>query len=215
MHVAIGATVMRRPKVSGFKRRVSMEDGSMSFIPNAVSAPRGFLAVVFSMLLAAALLHPGATAAQEVKQIKLTDKHIQGYVGAAKDMARLYAGANPDQPNPKVDAQAAAVAKKNGFASLGEYDDASMNISMIMAGIDPQTKKFTEPPEQLKKQIADLKADKSVPDAEKKEDLAQLEAAVKNTKPVQFKENIALVLKHYDKLAPLMQEQDSSPRPAD
>jgi hypothetical protein len=192
-----------------------MEDGSMSFIPNAVSAPRRFLAVVFSMLLAAALLHPGATAAQEVKQIKLTDKHIQGYVGASKDMARLYAGANPDQPNPKVDAQAAAVAKKNGFASLGEYDDASMNISMIMAGIDPQTKKFTEPPEQLKKQIADLKADKSVPDAEKKEDLAQLEAAVKNTKPVQFKENIALVLKHYDKLAPLMQEQDSSPRPAD
>jgi hypothetical protein len=90
-----------------------------------------------------------------------------------------------------------------------------MNISMIMAGIDPQTKKFTEPPEQLKKQIEDLKADKSVPDAEKKEDLAQLEAAVKNTKPVQFKENIALVLKHYDKLAPLMQEQDSSPRPAD
>ena len=187
----------------------------MSFIPNAVSAPRRFLAVVFSMLLAAALLHPGATAAQEVKQIKLTDKHIQGYVGAAKDMARLYAGANPDQPNPKVDAQAAAVAKKNGFASLDEYDNASMNISMIMAGIDPQTKKFAEPPEQLKKQIADLKADKSVPDAEKKEDLAQLEAAVKNTKPVQFKENIALVLKHYDKLAPLMQEQDSSPRPAD
>ena len=187
----------------------------MSFIPNAVSAPRGFLAVAFSMLLAAALFHPGATAAQEVKQIKLTDKHIQGYVGASKDMARLYAGANPDQPNPKVDAQAAAVAKKNGFASLGEYDDASMNISMIMAGIDPQTKKFTEPPEQIKKQIADLKADKSVPDAEKKEDLAQLEAAVKNTKPVQFKENIALVLKHYDKLAPLMQEQDSSPRPAD
>jgi hypothetical protein len=34
-------------------------------------------------------------------------------------------------------AQAAAVAKKNGFASLAEYDDASMNISMIMSGIDP------------------------------------------------------------------------------
>ena len=186
----------------------------MSLVPN-VSAPRGFLAVAFSMFLAAALLHPGVTAAQEVKQIKLTEKHIQGFVGASKDMARLYAGANPDQPNPKVDAQAAAVAKKNGFASLGEYDDASMNISLIMAGIDPQTKKFTEPPEQLKKQIADLKADKSVPDAEKKEDLTQLEAALKNAKPVQFKENIALVLKHYNQLAPLMEEQGSSPRPAD
>ena len=187
----------------------------MSFIPNAVPPPRGFLAVVFSMLLAAALLHPGAAAAQEVKQIKLTDKHIQGFVGAAKDMARLYAGANPDQPNPKVEAQAAAVAKKNGFASLDEYDNASMNISMIMAGIDPQTKKFAEPPEQLKKQIADLKADKSVPEAEKKEDLAQLDAALKNAKPIQFKENIALVLKNYDKLAPLMEEQGSGPRPAD
>jgi hypothetical protein len=192
-----------------------MEDDPMSLVPNAVSAPPGFLAVAFSMFLAAALLHPGATAAQEVKQIKLTEKQIQGFVGASKDMARLYAGANPDQPNPKVDAQAAAVAKKNGFASLGEYDDASMNISLIMSGIDPQTKKFTEPPEQLKKQIADLKADKSVPDAEKKEDLTQLEAALKNAKPVQFKENIALVLKHYNQLAPLMEEQGSSPRPAD
>jgi hypothetical protein len=187
----------------------------MSLVANTVSAPRGSLAVVFSMFLAGALLHPGATAAQEVKQIKLTEKHIQGFVGAAKDMARLYAGANPDQPNPKVEAQAAAVAKKNGFASLGEYDDASMNISLIMAGIDPQTKKFTEPPEQLKKQIADLKADKSVPEAEKKEDLAQLDAALKNAKPVQFKENIALVLKHYNQLAPLMEEQGSGPRPAD
>jgi hypothetical protein len=187
----------------------------MSFIPNAVFPPRGFLAVAFSMLLAAALLHPGPTAAQEVKQIKLTEKHIQGFVGAAKDMARLYAGANPDQPNPKVEAQAAAVAKKNGFASLDEYDNASMNISMIMAGIDPQTKKFAEPPEQLKKQIADLKADKSVPEAEKKQDLAQLDAALKNAKPVQFKDNIALVLKHYDQLAPLMEDQGSSPRPAD
>jgi len=192
-----------------------MEDDPMSLVPNAVSAPRGFLAVAFSMFLAAALLHPGATAAQELKQIKLTEKQIQGFVGASKDMARLYVGANPDQPNPKVDAQAAAVAKKNGFASLGEYDDASMNISLIMAGIDPQTKKFTEPPEQLKKQIAGLKADKSVPEAEKKEELAQLDAALKNAKPVQFKENIALVLKNYDKLAPLMQEQESGQRPAD
>jgi hypothetical protein len=187
----------------------------MSFIPNSVSAPRASWAVASSMLLAAALFHPGATSAQEIKQIKLTEKHVQGFVGAAKDMARLYAGTNPDQPNPKVEAQAAAVAKKNGFASLDEYDNASMNISMIMAGIDPQTKKFSEPPEQLRKQIAALKADKSVPEAEKKEDLAQLDAALKNAKPVQFKDNIALVLKHYDQLAPLMEEQGSGPRPAD
>ena len=130
-------------------------------------------------------------------------------------MARLYDGADPGKPDPKVDAQAAAVAKKNGFASLAEYDGASMNISMIMFGIDPQTKKFTEPPDQIKKQIAALKIDKSVSEAEKKEELAELEAALKNAKPIQFKENVALVLKYFDKLAPLMPEQDSNLRPAD
>ncbi len=78
---------------------------------------------------------------------------------------------------------------------------------MIMSGIDQQTKKFTELPEQIKQQIAAVKSDKSVPEAQKKEDLAQLDAALKETKPIQFKENIALVLKHFDRLFQLMQEQ--------
>jgi hypothetical protein len=192
-----------------------MED-HMSLIRNgyAVSARWEFLGVLFSALLTLALFDPGAATAQEVKQIKLTEKHIQGFMAASKDMARLYDGADLNKPDPKVDAQAAAIAKKNGFASLAEYDGASMNISIIMFGIDPQTKTFTEPPDQIKKQIAALKIDKSVSEAEKKEDMAELEAALKNAKPVQFKENIALVLKYFDKLAPLMPEQDSN-RPAD
>jgi hypothetical protein len=194
-----------------------MEDHVMSLIRNgyAVSTRQGVMGVMFSALLALALFEPGAASAQEVKQIKLTEKHIQGFMAAFKDMAKLYDGANPDKPDPRVEAQAAAIAKKNGFASLAEYDDAWMNISMIMYGIDPQTKKFTEPPEQIKNEIAALNADKSVSEAEKQEDLAQLEAALKNAKPVQFKENISLVLKYFDKLAPLMQEQDSNLRPAD
>jgi hypothetical protein len=193
------------------------EDHAMSLIRNgyAVSTRRGFLGALFPALLALALFDSGAIAAQEVNQIKLTEKHIQGFMAASKDMAKLYDGANADQPDPKVEAQAGAVAKKNGFASLAEYEDASMNIAMIMSGIDPQTKKFTEPPEQIKREIAALKADKSVPEAEKKEDLAQLEATLKNAKPIRFKENIALVLKYFDKLAPLMQEQDLNLRPAD
>src|SRR4029453_16676118 len=112
---------------------------------------RGFRGALFPALLALALFDSGAIAAQEVNQIKLTEKHIQGFMAASKDMAKLYDGANADQPDPKVEAQAGAVAKKNGFASLAEYEDASMNIAMIMSGIDPQTKKFTEPPEQTRR----------------------------------------------------------------
>jgi hypothetical protein len=175
---------------------------------------RGFQSALFSVLLAFALFDCEAASAQEVKQIKLTEKHIQGFMAATKDMASLYDGLNPDKPDPRIEARVAAVAKRNGFASFAEYDDVATNISMIMSSIDPQTKKFTEPPEQIRKEIAALKADKSVPEGEKKDDLEDLEAALKTARPIQFKENIALVLKYFDKLAPLVQE-DVNPRPAD
>jgi hypothetical protein len=186
-----------------------MEDHVMPFIRNgyAVSPRRRFLGLLFFAVLALVLFVPRAATAQDVKQIKLTEKQIQGFMAAYEDIAKLYEGAESDKPeDPKVEAQAAALAKKNGFASLAQYDDVLTNITMILSGIDPQTKKFTEPPEQIKNEIAALKADKSIPEAEKKEGLAQLEAALKVAKPVQFKENIALVLKYYDQLAPFMQE---------
>ena len=53
----------------------------------AVRSRRGFLDALCSALLALALLYPGATTAQEVKQIKLTDKHIQGLMAAYEDIA--------------------------------------------------------------------------------------------------------------------------------
>ena len=189
----------------------------MSLIRNgyAVSRRRGFLGMLFSALLALAVFDNGAATAQEVRQTKLTEKQIQSFMAAYEDMAKLYDDANADKPDPKLEAQAAALAKKNGFASLAQYDDVLMNITMIMSGIDPQTKKFTEPPEQIKNEIVALKADKSVPEVEKKEGLTQLEAALKNARPIQFKENIALVLKYFDQLAPIMQEQDPKVRPAD
>ena len=194
-------------------------DHAMSLIRNSVSTRRGFLGVWFSALLglslSLSLFDLGACIAQEVKQIRLTEKQIQSFMAAYEDMAKLYHDANADKPDPKVEAQAGALAKKNGFASLAQYDDVLMNITMIMSGIDPQTKKFTEPPEQIKNEIVALKADKSVPEAERKEGLTQLEASLKNARPIQFKENVALVLKHFDQLAPIMQEQDSKVRPAD
>ena len=180
----------------------------MSFIRNeyALSTRPRFLGLLFFAVLALILFVPRAATAQEAKQIKLTEKQIQSFIAAYDDIAKLYYSANPDKPDPKVEAQAAALAKKNGFASLAQYDDVLTNITMIMSGIEPQSKKFTEPPEQIRNEIAALKADKSVPEADKKEGQAQLEAALRVVKPIQFKENIALVLKYYDQLVPFMQE---------
>ena len=173
----------------------------------AVSRRSGLLGMLFSALFALPLFYPAVATAQELKQIKLTEKHMQGFIAVSEDLGQLYDGANPDKPDPKLEPEAEALVKKNGFANLAEYDNVSMNIAMIISGIDPQTKKFTEPPDQIKKEIASIKANKSIPEPQKKEDLAQLEAALKDAKPIQFKENIALVLKYFDKLPLLMQEQ--------
>ena len=173
----------------------------------AVSRCWGLLGMLFSALLALAVFHPAVATAQELKQIKLTEKHMQGFIAVSEDLGQLYDGANPDKPDPKLEPEAEALVKKNGFASLAEYDNVSMNIAMIISGIDPQTKKFTEPPDQIKKEIASIKANKSIPEPQKKEDLAQLEAALKDAKPIQFKENVAMVLKYFDQLPSLYQEE--------
>jgi hypothetical protein len=182
---------------------MGMEDYPMSLIRGAyaVFTRRSLLG---ASLLALVLFDSDAATAQ-TKQIKLTEKHIVGFITVFPDMIKLYKDADPDKPDPKLDAQAEALAKKNGFASLDEYDDVSENISMIMLGIDPQNKEFTEPPDQIKQEIEAIKADKSIPDAAKKKALPQLQASLKTAKPIQFKENIALVRKYFDKLAPLMQ----------
>src|SRR6266487_4195154 len=77
----------------GVQARIETEDHAMSLIRNR----RGFLGALFSALLALALFDPGAATAQQVKQIKLTEKHIQGFMAAYDDIAKLYYGANPDK----------------------------------------------------------------------------------------------------------------------
>jgi hypothetical protein len=169
-----------------------IEAHNMSLIQSRYGIPShwGLLAVVFSALLVLPFFNPS-----------------MAFIAVFEDVAQLYDRASQDKPDPKLEAQAEALVKQNGFANLAEYDDVSMNIALIMAGIDPQTKKFTEPPEQIKQQIDAVKSDKSIPEAEKKEDLEQLGTALKSAKPIQFKDNISLVRKYYDRLTELMQGQ--------
>jgi hypothetical protein len=190
-----------------------LEAHVMSVIQSAYALPTrwGLLGVLCSALIALFLFNPSVSSAQEAKQIKLTEKQVQDFIAVAGSMAQLYDNVRPDKPDPKVDAQADTLVKKHGFASLREYDDVETNIAMILSGIDPQTKRFMEPPDQIKQQIDAVRSDKSVPEAQKKEELVELEAVLKDAKPIQFRENIALVLKHFDELAGFTQGQ----RPAD
>jgi hypothetical protein len=55
----------------------------------AVSRRLGLLGVLFSALLALTLFPPSVATAQEVKQIKLNEKRMQGFIAVSEDMAKL------------------------------------------------------------------------------------------------------------------------------
>jgi hypothetical protein len=141
-----------------------------------------------------------------VKQMALTDKQIEGVLAAAKEMnaitEKLPENAKPD---PKITAQLEASAKKNGFASYDEYNNVVDNISMVLGGFDPATKKYVGSETVIKAQIAQVQADKKMPAKDKKEALADLNDALKSPPPpVENKGNIDLVGKYYDKIVAVM-----------
>jgi hypothetical protein len=149
-----------------------------------------------------------AAEAPAVKQIALTEKQIQGVLAASKDVDAI-TDKIPDnaKPDPKVDAHLDAVAKKNGFASYDEYNSVVDNISLVLGGFDPATKKFVGTETVLKARIAQIQADKKMPAKDKKEALADLNEALKSPPPaIENKGNIDLVAKYYDKLAEALGE---------
>jgi hypothetical protein len=147
---------------------------------------------------------PPAPSAQapQLKQIALTDKQIDGVLAAQKDMNPI-TDKLPDNapPDAKVISQLEGIAKKNGFASFDDYNNVVDNISLVMGGIDPATKKYVGSEAVIKSQISLVEADKKLSANDKKQALADLNAALKAPEPqVENKGNIDLVVKNYDKL---------------
>src|SRR5262245_58497821 len=162
------------------------------------STLRAMLAAVLAVAFAqiAVQVPTAAVAEPAIKQIKLTEKQIEGFINAQKDISAVVEkmqGAVTDKPNPKIQAELAAAAKKHGFKDFQDYEDVAANISMVMACIDPQTKAFTEPKVAIKKEIDEVTADKSIPEAEKKQVLEELNEALKTAEPIQFPSNVELV----------------------
>src|SRR5436305_5155119 len=113
---------------------------------------------------------PPPQAPLPMKQMALTEKQIEGVLAASKEMDAITDKIPQNaKPDPKVDAQLDAVAKKNGFASYAEYNDVTDNINMVLGGFDPATKQYVGPEAVLKAQIAAVQADKKMPAKDKKQ----------------------------------------------
>jgi hypothetical protein len=138
----------------------------------------------------------------QLKQIALTQKQIDDVLASQKEMDAVTQKLPRNAPpNSKAMAQMDGVAKKYGFASFDEYNTVIGNISIVMDGIDPQTKKYIGSDAGLAQQVEEVKANKKMSAADKKKALADLDFATKFKDPeVQNTGNIDLVIQNYDKI---------------
>jgi hypothetical protein len=140
--------------------------------------------------------------APTLKQIALTDKQLDGVLAAQKEMdaitEKLPENSAPDQ---KMIGQLDGIARKNCFAGYDDYNNVVDNISLVLAGFDPVTKKYVGTEAVIKAQIAQIQADNKMPAKDKKEATDELSEALKTPAPqIENKGNIDLVGKYYDKL---------------
>ncbi|MBX9819498.1 hypothetical protein [Afipia birgiae] len=151
--------------------------------------------------------------APQAKQMALTDKQIEAVLAAQKDYDELGSQHMADKPGAKAPPNMLGklddIAKKHGFANYADFAIVQSNIELVMSGFDPKTKTYVGPEAVLKQQLAEIQADKKMPAAEKKEALADLNQALKTPPPaLEYKANIDLVGKYYDKLAAMMKEDE-------
>jgi hypothetical protein len=130
-----------------------------------------------------------------VKQIRLTERQIQGFIAAQKEMA-VVAKSGQREPRP----ESVTVAKKNGFKDFAEYDEVAANILMVIAGMDPQSKRYTDPQTAMKKKIAEIIADKTISKTDKNELLHEFKKRLNAAQPIQYPSNVELVRKYYDRI---------------
>ncbi len=127
------------------------------------------------------------------KQVQLTEKQVEGFIAAQKQMAEA------------KETEFNSIAKAHGFASIADLDTVEANILLVLDGLDPDTKAFAEPPVQIKRQIEEVNGDKSIPEQERKQTLAQLNEALKTARPLQFPGNVDLVKRYYDRIMAVLQ----------
>jgi hypothetical protein len=163
-----------------------------------------FRLTIAAVVVAFATFPTSVPAQIAATQIKLTEKHVEGFIAAQKEMSavveKMQSAVLSGQVNTKYQAELEAVTKKNGFKNFAEYEAVTANISMVMAAMDPQTGEFADPRTAIKKEIENASTDKTIPDREKKALLKELNEALNSAESIEFPSNIELVQKYRDKI---------------
>ena len=137
-----------------------------------------------------------------LQQIALTEAQIKGYVEAMPDMQAAIGDAPADasEPDAKTMAKLDDIARKHGFRNFDDYNTVAGNISLVLDGVDPQSKTYVGPDKLIENAIAGVKADKQMTEPERQAALADLDSQRTASPAVKFPGNIELVVRNYDAL---------------
>jgi len=137
-------------------------------------------------------------AAPEIKQLKLTEKQVTGFLGAQKDLVAITAKleAAGDTIDEKLQKELDDIGRKHGFKDFADFEEVRANVMMVLAGIDPDTGEYSDPIELIKKDIEAIKADKALSEEDRKTQLDEMNDALKEMQPLKYKENIEVVKKY-------------------
>lgn len=168
----------------------------------------GVLGLALSAPLASAQQSTNEQAeAENFQQIQLTDAQVKGYIAASPKLTELFdrmdqAESNPD---PKLDAELEATAKKHGFKNYDELETVGSNISFVMSGINEEDGSFREPLDVLQEELAAVQADASIAAEEKAQLIASIKESIAVTPKLEFPDNVKVVKAHLKDLTELFQ----------
>lgn len=156
-------------------------------------------------------------AAQEFKQMELTEQMVTNFIAAQKDFAPLASklAEAGDSPDPALQKQLEDIAKAHGFASFAEFEDVGANITIVLDGLDRSSGTYTDPIEKMKKELEDIKADATIPAEDKKLAVDDLTQEIAAAQPLKYKSNIDVVKKHVNEIEELIPEESGESGPED
>lgn len=156
-------------------------------------------------------------AAEDFKQIELTDKLVTSFIAAQKEFQPLSSklAEGSDKPDEALTKELDDIAKKNGFQNFTEFEDVGANITVVLDGLDRKTGTYTDPVEKMKKELEEIKADSTIPAEDKKLAVDDLSEEIKTAQPLKFKGNIDVVKAHIKEIEELIPEEQGESAPAD
>lgn len=156
-----------------------------------------FSAFVLSMVVGF-VAATGAAWSQDgdMQQIALNEAMVTRYIAAQREViARAKEIEQLGEDAAKLTDLLSEIARKHGFASFEELDVVAANVTLTLAGIDPDTGEYTDPKDSMRQELEEIKADSSISKDEKARLVSELEEAIESTPDLKFAENVAIVKK--------------------